>query len=153
MRKLVICAVVVLVAVLGVVGTVFANGPAIVFEEDVTGDAFVCGATTYTITSGSIRTAVHEGGSASGNGNFTITVTPRDVVATDGTDSFDIHGAFWGGGAFNANTGGGQFTFTDKFQIVKQGGGTVDSVNVVGQFTPSEDVVFFFDFGTCESPE
>ena len=38
---------------------------------------------------------------------------------------------------------------TDKFQIVSQGGGTVDSVNAVEHVSPNGKE-FFFDFGTCQ---
>ena len=75
----------------------------------------------------------------------------KHVVATDGADSFTIKGAFWGGETFNANTLGGQGTFTDKFQIIKQGEGPVGVVNITGHFSPNGDFIFF-DFGNCESP-
>jgi hypothetical protein len=61
-------------------------------------------------------------------------------------------GAGWFGGTTNANTGGGQFTDTEKFQIVRQGGGTVDSVNTVLHLSANGDFKSF-DFGTCAAPE
>ena len=132
-----------------------ANGPAERFTEDVTGETFVCEDATYTITSGELSLVIHEGASASGNQNFTITGTPRNVVAEDEAgNEFSIVGTFWAGGAFNANTGGEVFTVTDKFQIVSPGGGTADSVNATLHFTaqPNNFVVKDFDFGTCVSP-
>jgi hypothetical protein len=133
-----------------------ANQPAVHNIEDVTGDTFQCDTAVYTVTSGTIRIVVHEGASASGNLNFTLTATPQDVVAVDEAgNQYSIVGAIWFGGTFNANTGGQQFTDTDKLQIVSQGGGTVDSVNVTFHITEQQNhvVVKDFDFGTCAAPE
>ncbi len=132
-------------------GPAFAS-PAIHAEEDVTGAVFTCATTTYTIVSGSISIVIHEGVSASGNMNVTGTLTPRDVIAQDEAGNlYDIVGAGWFGGTLNANTGGGQFTDTEKFQIVRQGGGTVDSVNATVHLSPNGDFKSF-DFGTCVPP-
>jgi hypothetical protein len=133
-----------------------ANQPATHSTEDVTGDTFQCDTAVYTVTSGTISIVVHEGTSASGNMNFTVTITPRNVVAVDEAgNQYSIVGAIWFGGTFNANTGGQQFTDTDKLQIVSQGGGTVDSVNVTFHVTEQQNhvVVKDFDFGTCAEPE
>lgn len=133
-----------------------ANGPAERFTEDVTGDQIICEDATYTITSGEIRIVVHEGAAAQGNENFTFTLTPRKVVAVDESGNLvSVVGAFWGGGAFNANTGGEVFTFTGKLQLVSKGGGSVDSVNVTFHVTaqPNNLVIKEFDFGTCEEPQ
>jgi len=146
------------VAVLGLsAGPVSASQPAFHGQEDVAGDTFVCESETYTITSGSIRFTGHEGESESGNTNFTFTLTPQKVVAEDSEGNvYKIAGAFWVGGTTNAQAGSEQSTLTDKFQIIDQGGGTVDSVNVTshvnavdGEVTNIKD----FDFGTCASPE
>lgn len=146
------------VVVLGLsAGPVSANQPAFHFQEDVAGETFVCESTSYTITSGSIKATGHEGESESGNTNFTFTLTPQNVVAEDPAgNAYKIVGAFWVGGTTNAQSGSEQFTLTDKFQIIKRGGGTVDSVNVTfhvnavdGEVTNIKD----FDFGTCASPE
>ena len=131
----------------------FGSGPAERVTIPVTGDQFVCEDATYTITSGSIQIVEHEGESASGNENFTFTVTPRHVVAEDGDGNVvSIRGAEWGGGSFNATQGTGVFTFTDKFQLVQQGSGTVDNVNVTFHITEVNGNVKDFDFGTCVSP-
>lgn len=134
-------------------------GPALATAEhtldDVTGDTFVCGTNVYTITSGAISSVVHEGASASGNGNFTATIVPRKVVAVDAAgNQYSIAGAVWFGGTFNANTGGEQSTATQKLQIVSKGGGIVDSVNLTFHITaqPNNVVIKDFDFGTCEAP-
>ena len=124
--------------------------------EDVTGDTFQCGAAVYTVTSGTISIVVHEGAAASGNQNFTVTITPRKVMAVDEAgNQYSIVGAIWFGGTINANTGGEQFTDTEKFQIVSKGGGIVDSVNLTFHVTaqPNNFVVKDFDFGTCAPPE
>jgi len=127
--------------------------PAVHTQEDVTGDAFTCTTATYTIVSGSISIVFHEDTTASGNYNVTGTITPEHVVAKDAAGNlYNIVGAGWFGGAVNANTGGATFTDTEKFQIVQQGGGTVDSVNSITHFSPNGDFKGF-DFGTCETPE
>jgi hypothetical protein len=126
-----------------------ANQPAMHFTQDVTGDTLQCGDTTYTIVSGEVAVVMHEGQSASGNTNFTGTITPRNVVLQDQDGNlYSLSGAIWFGATFNANTGGFQATSTDKFQIVSQGGGTVDSVNAVEHVSPNGKE-FLFDFGTC----
>jgi hypothetical protein len=133
-----------------------ANQPAEHFTEDVTGSTFQCDTAVYTVTSGTISFVVHEGTSASGNMNFTVTITPRNVVAVDEAgNQYSIVGAEWFGGTFNANSGGEQFTVTEKLQIVSKGGGIVDSVNLTFHVTaqPNNIVVKDFDFGTCAEPQ
>jgi hypothetical protein len=126
--------------------------PAIHVEEDATGAVFNCTTTTYVIVSGSIRLVLHEGMAASGNMNVTGTLTPQDVVAQDEAGNlYDIVGAGWFGGTLNANTGGMQFSDTEKFQVVRQGGGTVDAVNLTVHLSPNGDFRSF-DFGTCVPP-
>jgi hypothetical protein len=144
--------------VLGVAAApVAASQPAFHFVEDVSGDTIVCESTTYTITSGSIKTTIHEGQSETGNTNFTGTVTPQDVVAEDSAgNEVHVRGAFWFGGTTNAQHGTEQFWSTGKLQLVDQAAGSVDSVNVTffvqvvdGEVTNIKD----FDFGTCAEPE
>jgi hypothetical protein len=126
-----------------------ANGPAVHSSFPVTGDVFVCGANSYTVTSGTVSAVTHEGSSASGNLNGTFTGTPSNVVAVDAAGNvYRIVGAVWGGFTLNAQTGGFQTTFTGKLQIVSAGGGTADSVNVVFHISPNGDINSF-DFGTC----
>jgi hypothetical protein len=135
-------------------GSALASGPAERVTVPVTGDQFVCEDATYTVTSGSIQIVEHEGQSASGNENFTFTITPRRVVAEDGEGNVvSIRGASWGGGSFNAKQGTGVLTFTDKFQLVQQGSGTVDNVNTTFHITFVNGNVKDFDFGTCEVPD
>jgi hypothetical protein len=144
------------IAVMALATSVAASGPALKFTEDVTGEQFVCDDAVYTITSGEIQLVTHEGSAAQGNTNFTVTVTPRDVVAEDESGNpVSIVGAFWAGGAFNANSFGEVFTLTDKFQIVSSGGGTVGTVNVTFHVTFQQDnfVIKDFDFGNCSTPE
>lgn len=96
------------VALAGLAVPAYANAPAVHFVEDVTGDTLVCESTTYTITSGSIKIVTHEGEAASGNANFTVTLTPQHVVAEDlAGNVYSLRGAFWFGGAFNAQQGHG----------------------------------------------
>jgi hypothetical protein len=133
-----------------------AGSPAQHAVEDVTGDQIVCESTTYTITSGTIKVTIHEGMSASGNQNVTGTLTPQAVVATDEAGNvYSLRGAFWFGGAVNAQQGTMVFTDTGKLQVVSPGSGTVDSVNVTSHITLVNGTVneFEFDFGTCAEPE
>jgi hypothetical protein len=147
-RFLLVAAAMASVLLVGVSSAV-ANQPAMHFTQDVTGDTLQCGDTTYTIVSGEVAVVMHEGQSASGNTNFTGTITPRNVVLQDQDGNlYSLSGAIWFGATFNANTGGFQATSTDKFQIVSQGGGTVDSVNAVEHVSPNGKE-FLFDFGTC----
>ncbi len=128
-------------------------GPAVHMVEDVTGDVIVCESTTYTITSGTIKFTLHEGTSASGNENFTGTITPQKVVATDGEGNvYSLRGAFWFGAAVNAQQETVVSTNTAKLQVVSQGTGSVDSVNLTAHFTLVNGNVKEFDFGTCEQP-
>lgn len=143
---------VVFAVVMGLTTTVLANGPAAHFIEDVTGVQFICDDTVYTITSGDIRVVVHDGSAAQGNQNSTFTLTPIKVVAEDESGNpVSIVGATWLGGAFNANTGGGVFTLTDKFQLLGERGGIVGNVNVTFHVTdqPNNLVIKDFDVGNC----
>lgn len=130
-----------------------AGSPAMHFEEDITGDVFVCEDETYTTISGTIAITVHEGASASGNGNFTFTAVPKDAVAEDTEgNTYRGVGAVWGGGAFNAQKGSEQGTFTFKITFVSAGGGKADSVNLVMHGSTS-GANFEFDKGTCAEDE
>jgi hypothetical protein len=76
------------------------------------------------------------------------------VVAEDEEGNvYGLRGAFWFGGAFNAQQGTFVFTDTAKLQVVSQGSGTVDSVNVTSHITFVNGNVKEFDFGTCQEPE
>ena len=77
----------------------------------------------------------------------------RQVVAEDPEGNvYSLRGAFWFGGAFNAQQGTEVFMDTGKLQVVSQGSGTVDSVNVTFHVTGVNGNVKAFDFGTCEEP-
>ncbi len=134
------------------VAPVLADSPAVHFSFPATGAVFVCETNTYTVTSGTVSIVVHVGSSASGNTNLTGTLTVSKVVAEDEAGNvYRIVGAQWFGATFNAQTGASQSTVTAKFQIVSQGGGTADSVNLVLHISPNGDVNDF-DFGTCVPP-
>jgi hypothetical protein len=126
--------------------------PAQHFTEDVTGDVFVCDDALYTVTSGVIATTVHEGSSASGNENFTVTIVPRNVVAEDAEgNEYSITGAVWFGGTLNAKQAKEQFTSTQFLNIVGATGGIVDAVRLVFHFSPNGRIVDL-DFGSCQEP-
>jgi hypothetical protein len=146
----------VFVVVMASAGAAVASGPAEKVSVPAAGEQFVCDDATYTITSGEIQIVMHEGSAAQGNANFTVTVTPSKVVAEDELGNVvSIVGAFWAGGAFNANTFGEVFTITDKFQLLSKGGGSVGSVNATFHVTvqPNNFVLNDFNFGNCSSPE
>lgn len=141
---------------LAIAAPALANQPVFRFTEDVTGDVIECDGRTYTVTSGEIQLVIHEGESASGNTNLTETITPSKVVAEDDAgNQYRIVGALRFGETSNANTGGFQATFTGKLQIVGNGVGTADSVNVTFHITaqPNNFVLNEFDFGTCGLPD
>jgi len=130
-----------------------ANSPAQHFVEDATGGVLDCGSAVYTITSGSIKVVFHEGTSASGNTNFTGTVTTQAVVAEDAAGNvYSIRGAEWFGGTENAQQGTFQDTFTGQLQVVANGSGRVDNVKVTQHITFVNGNVKDFDFGTCVAP-
>jgi hypothetical protein len=135
-----------------------ANEPAVTETVSVVGDQFVCEDATYTIVSGEAHFTLHEGESASGNENFTITISAKNIEAVSSTtgETVRIVGAFWAGFTANAKTGGFQATTTDHFQIVSKEGGTIGDVQVTSHITfrpPDRFVVKDFNFGTCSSPE
>jgi hypothetical protein len=133
--------------------TAFANSPAQHSVENVTGEVLDCGSAQYTITSGSVKTVFHEGTSASGNTNFTGTITTQGIVAEDAAGTqYSIRGTEWFGATDNAQQGTFQATFTGQLQVVAAGAGRVDSVRVVQHITFVNGNVKEFDFGTCVAP-
>jgi N-acetylmuramic acid 6-phosphate (MurNAc-6-P) etherase len=129
--------------------TAFANSAAIHYSFDATGMVIACGDHSYTVASGTVNVVEHVGTSASGNLNVTATLTPDDVVLVDASGNvYSLAGALWFGGSLNARTGGLADTDTSKIQILSQGGGTVDSLNVVFHISPNGDITSL-DFGTC----
>jgi hypothetical protein len=122
-------------------------------EEDVSGDVLECHSSDYTITSGSIGIVFHEGTSASGNTNFTGTLTTQHVVAVDEAGNvYSIRGTEWFGATENAQQGTFQATFTGHFQVIAAGSGRVDNVQVTQHITFVSGTVKEFDFGTCVAP-
>lgn len=145
---------VLLVLFLAVASTAFAS-PATFFSFDPAeeGDVFDCsagGGDVYTAVSGTVNVVVHEEESSSGNTSFTITFTPKKVLLENGEgEEFTLRGAVWGGFTTNSNQGTEGGTFTAKLQIVPtSGGGTENSVNLVGHLSPNGNFTEF-DFGTC----
>jgi hypothetical protein len=150
-----------LALLLGVVGMMLGlvvppalgNQAAFRFTEDATGGIFGCETTTYAIISGEYVFVGHEGRSASGNNNFTVTVTPMNVVAQAEDGSlYAVRGVLAQSGGTNIVGGVVEFTFTEHFQILSlSGGGVVDSVNVTfhGTETPNGIVLVDINVGTC----
>lgn len=138
---------------LALTATPAVGATAIHVEEDVAGDVFVCETTTYTVTSGTLKAVFHEGESASGNVNFTGTLTPQHVTLVDEEgNSYRLAGAVWFGATGNAQQETGQQTFTTYLNILAAGGGVVDRVAQTGHFDFEGDG-FLFDKGTCVVPE
>jgi hypothetical protein len=82
----------------------------------------------------------HEGDSSN-----TTTLEPHNVTAVDTAGNvYSVVGAIHFGGTTAT------FTFLAKLEIVSQGGGTVDSANIVGHGSPAGEI--FFDSGTCGFP-
>jgi hypothetical protein len=130
-----------------------ANSPAEHFEEDATGEVLDCGSAAYTITSGAIKIVFHEGTSASGNTNFTGTITTQHVAAVDEAGNvYSIRGTEWFGATENAQQGTFQATFTGQLQVIAKGSGRVDNVKVTEHITFVNGNVKEFDFGTCVAP-
>jgi hypothetical protein len=74
------------------------------------------------------------------------TITPQNVVATDGEGNlYSVRGALWFGGAVNAQQENFVFTDTAKLQLVSQGSGSVDSVNLTSHVTLVNGNVKEFD--------
>jgi hypothetical protein len=122
-------------------------------EESVVGDVIECETTTYTVTSGTLKAVFHEGESASGNFNFTGTLTPQHVTLVDEDgNSYRLAGAVWFGATGNAQQETGQETFTAYLNILAAGGGVVDTVAQTGHFDFEGDG-FLFDKGTCILPD
>jgi hypothetical protein len=131
-----------------------ASGPAVHFSEPVAGDVIPCeGGFTLTAVSGTIEGVIHEGTSASGNTNITGTLVPKNVVllGSDG-NTYRPAGAIWFGGAFNAQTGTGTFTFTEHIVFVGPGGGLVGTIHITEHVSPNGKEVAV-NFGTCQDPE
>jgi hypothetical protein len=125
-----------------------ATSPAFHFTMEITGDVLPCPDNVYTVASGTIETVLHEGEATSGNTNFTVTTTPRQVALEDADgNAYSMTGAIWFGGASNAKTGAEVITATHNLQIVKPGVGVVDTIKLVERFRNGELITF--DFGSC----
>jgi hypothetical protein len=106
----------------------------------------------YTVTSGVLVNRFHFGESASGNTNNTGTLVGRRVVLEDADGNvYSLRGAVWFGGTSNAQQGTEQGTFTAFLNIIRKGGGVVDTVRMVAHFGSNGE--FFIDSGTCVLPD
>lgn len=127
------------------------GSPVLHIEEDLTGRTIACDSVNYTITSGSALLGFRESTTPSGNFSGILTFTAKDLMATDGFDTFLVRGAAPGSATANATTGGVATTFVSMLQIVSQGGGVVASVQVLAHLSPNTNS-FAFDFGECAPP-
>jgi hypothetical protein len=104
-----------------------------------------CGASTYTVMSGTIDAVVHQGASASGNTNYAATFRSSNVVVQDqNLVSYRTVGAEHSGVTFNITTGRSQDIVVFKLRVV----GTGDSLNVILRTMPNGDFNIFGP-GTC----
>jgi hypothetical protein len=112
---------------------------------DVTGTVFPCPTHTYTVTSGAIKSVMHESVDASGTTHFTVTETPDHVSLVDEDGNvYSLTGAIWFGGRNDEI-----LTATHMLNIVGRGG-VSDSVKLVERFRNGQ--LISRDFGSCELP-
>jgi hypothetical protein len=112
---------------------------------DVTGTVFPCPTHTYTITSGAIKSVMHESVDASGTTHFTVTETPDHVSLVDEDGNvYSLRGAIWFGGRNDQIV-----TATHMLNIVGRGG-VSDSIRLVERFRNGQ--LISRDFGSCELP-
>ena len=112
---------------------------------DVTGTVFTCPTHTYTVTSGAIKSVMHESVDASGTTHFTVTETPDHVSLVDEDGNlYSLRGAIWFGGRNDEI-----LTATHMLNIVGRGG-VSDSVKLVERFRNGQ--LISRDFGSCELP-
>jgi hypothetical protein len=128
-----------------------AGSPAIHVTEDVTGDVVTCDGTELT-AAGSFRITLHEGSAASGNENFTGTGVP-DVTFTDASgNTYQLAGALWFGGAFNAQQQTFVFTDTEHFVILNAGGGLFGRISITSHLS-ANGKEFSLNMGNCIPPD
>jgi hypothetical protein len=117
------------------------------------GAVFACGDTSYTAVTGTVKFVYQENESASGILEVTGTITPIGVTLQDPAGNvYKLSGAGWFGGTFNPSTGTGQFTDTEKFQIIARSGGVAGTVNIVEHMSPNGKITDF-NFGNCTPPD
>jgi hypothetical protein len=141
----------------GLASAASASPGQVVHNVDVTGAVFDCGATTYTIVSGTATGLFHESADASGGTHVTGTIAPKNVTLESSADgTYRLAGASWFGGNFSAG-GSADFTDTEHFVILGSSGGVVANVQIVAHFTQNANgtvtVEFEKDTGTCVPPE
>ena len=119
---------------------------------DATGATFACtNGTTYTVTSGTVRSILHMSSDASGGGHVTGTISPTKVTLSDGTTDtvYRLAGASWFGGNFDSN---GNFVSTDiSFFNILGPTGPVAKVGAV-EHSSSRGSSWSLDFGQCSAP-
>ncbi len=141
----------------GLASAASASPGQVIHNVDVTGAVFSCGATTYTVVSGTATSLFHESTDASGGVHVTGTIAPKNVTLESSADgTYRLAGASWFGGNFSAS-GSADFTDTEHFVILGPSGGVVANVQIVAHFTQNADgtvtVEFEKDTGTCVPPE
>jgi hypothetical protein len=129
----------------------------VIHNVDVTGAVFSCGATTYTIVSGTATVLFHESTDASGGMHVTGTIAPKNVTLESSADgTYRLAGASWFGGNVSAS-GSADFTDTEHFVILGSSGGVVANVQIVAHFTQNANGTVTVEFekntGTCVPPE
>jgi hypothetical protein len=112
---------------------------------DATGFVFPCPTHTYTVTSGAIKSVMHESVDARGINHFTETTTPDHVTLVDEDGNvYSLRGAIWFGGRADEI-----LTATHMFNIVGSGG-VSDSIKLVERFRFGQ--LISRDFGSCQLP-
>jgi hypothetical protein len=146
-------AVVAAIAALTSISAAVALAATSVTTIDPTGASFACGATTYTVTRGTLQVVQGETSSANGDGHLSLKRIPHDVTLSDGsTDAvYRLVGAGSANGQISTT---GQFAFTDvtHFHILAANGAVVGTVATVLRLN-RDGSGFSFDFGDCQSPQ
>jgi hypothetical protein len=119
----------------------------------IDGATVTCG-TTALVAAGSFEQVVH--GTLDAQGIFHITGTgiSRAVTLDDGAGNvYSLHGATHFGATFTDPDSNSPIamTSTDKFSIVRAGGGLLGSVNVT-EHVSRNGQAHSFDFGSCQPP-
>jgi hypothetical protein len=137
-------------AALLVVGMAPAAGAAVDrFDVPISGDSFVCGDTSLTITQGVARIRAHATG-----GNLSVSIRPVGVraVDADGNEATMV-GSETVRGAFNSSSTVWHQTFHMTF-IASDGGGLIGRASTILHITANANnkLSFAMDTGSCEGP-
>jgi hypothetical protein len=146
-------AVIALTATLTLTCALAAHAATTVTTVDPTGAQFTCGATTYTVTGGTLQIIQSETAAANGSSHLSLKRIPHNVTLADGSTDrvYRLAGAGSSNGQVSTT---GQFAFTDvtHFHILAPNGAPVGIVATILRLNRNGSG-FSFDFGNCQSPQ